>query len=53
MVFRVKWGQKSPKSKKMRLAKMYLDPCKGAAGRSSISGGNATVVDMKFTNKIG
>ena len=38
MIFRVQWGQKSPKSGKMCLTKMYPGPCKGAAGRSSISG---------------
>ena len=52
MIFRVQWGQKSPKSGKMCLTKMQRvlarvpqGPCKsaegagkGAAGRSSISG---------------
>ena len=32
MIFRVQWGQKSPKSGKMCLTKMYLGPCKVAAG---------------------
>ena len=31
MIFRVQWGQKSPKSGKMCLTKMYPGPCKGAA----------------------
>ena len=31
MIFRVQWSQKSPKSGKMCLTKMYLGPCKGAA----------------------
>ena len=29
MIFRVQWGQKSPKSGIMCLTKMYLGPCKG------------------------
>ena len=31
MIFRVQWGQKSPKSGKMCLTKMYPCPCTGAA----------------------
>ena len=31
MIFRVQWGQKSPKSGIMCLTKMYPGPCKGAA----------------------
>ena len=31
MIFRVQWGQKSPKSGKMCLTKMYPGPCKVAA----------------------
>ena len=32
IIFRVQWGKKSPKSGQMCLTKMYLGPCKGAAG---------------------
>ena len=31
IIFRVQWGQKSPKSGKMCLTKMYPGPCMGAA----------------------
>ena len=31
MIFRVQWGQKSPKNGNMCLTKMYPCPCKGAA----------------------
>ena len=32
MIFRVQWGQKSPKGLIMCLTKMYPGPCKGATG---------------------
>ena len=40
MIFRVQWGQKLPESGKMCFDKNVPGPCKGATGRSSISGGD-------------